>query len=316
MSSVCLLLCMAACQEVSGGDGDADHTESVVISDGDLELVAVKTFICYDDPSNLSTWLQGFGILASSPFWEVPLERDRDLDSIECIKSAQTCLEVFACGDLHSNQAPCDRFTENNFCEGDHQVGCQLVGYWFVTDCAAYGSECVENENTAWCAGPGAACDDETHVSRCDGNVLEFCSDGGIARSDCSNYNMVCAEGDGWAECRLNRNSPCDGKADGDYCDGDQIIYCRNGYPDMDWSGSCSFLVPGATCGEHPEQPGFITCLYDGSATLTQTCEGDVARICLGTQCREIDCSLFANGTCSYFEDLDFEKVECVATEK
>ena len=30
---------MAACQEVSGGDGDADHTESVVISDGDTLVV-------------------------------------------------------------------------------------------------------------------------------------------------------------------------------------------------------------------------------------------------------------------------------------
>lgn len=162
----------------------------------------------------------------------VPLSFDCAIVGLPCYSVAEAT--VF-CG----HDPGCQVNSPTLACSGSKATVCVpdksggMAGVTF--DCAAQGATCqpeIEDDDPSVCGQVGApACDGDTFVERCEGNVRVRCDHGRVVKYDCGIEARVCAhEGvgvDGFAYCREDLACPLGEFGEvHEYCEGEHVLFC------------------------------------------------------------------------------------------
>lgn len=202
--------------------------------------------------------------------------------------------------DAGTDGGECGSATVAGECDGTEVVFCQ-AGKAVRVDCAKIGSTCAVTDGRADCSNGdrAASCGDLTAKGTCDGAVLKYCDDSGIATSpreiNCAAYGQKCdptAGADGGADCVPQ--GPCGNVDDNGVCDANNLSFCQDG-------GLYTFDCGVDMC---QVQGGFADCFVTGASdgcgteTAAGRCDGKTRVSCqsgviareqcdtLGLECR------------------------------
>jgi hypothetical protein len=222
----------------------------------------------------------------------------------QCFKSkANGCAAVQEClGYTADLSGPCEPG-----CLGDVFSACddQLK---FTVNCGRLGLSCSTEHEECVKKPLGAACDDETYTTSCEGGAPKVClSVGETLGPTCADYDLTCGTG------ALSEEAACIGKGascmeevgsstsiyfdQGGTCSGDTLTTCVNG---GEHALDCKSLATGFTC-QSTGTSSFcgLDAACDPNAGLDATCDGDSVVVCNGGRVEKVDCKSLGFTGCS-----------------
>jgi hypothetical protein len=125
----------------------------------------------------------------------------------------------------------CDPTTFKPSCKGDDWVICSAEGGGLTTQsCSQGGTTCGLVNGSAECVGTGAACDQTTFMSTCDGTDFVSCTGGKSARFDCKSWDpsLTCSLSGGIFTPCTGAGTECTDSTS-DSCANGVITYCMWG---------------------------------------------------------------------------------------
>ena len=282
----------------AGQDGGGPSvTDGGVLQTGSLPMGFVKMSVCGGEEIDSGYMEARF---------QLHLARGaakRQFDQmLACMDRATTCDAVLRCVNADPSQT-CDPQTFMQQCEanGDRleceefDNGLNLVERTACRDDTNGNTSCnMSMDGYANCT--GNPCTDEGSY-RCQGAVRIGCSGGHERRTNCANMGRNCVAEGGRAFCAITGTSCM-----ADRCDGDVRIDCYEGMEGF--RVDCDEIVPGLTCVEREER---VRCGVPEGQEQCQAgqarCEGSIARVCIGGQWMDFDCSQFLNAGCQTVGD-------------
>ncbi len=170
------------------------------------------------------------------------------------------------------------------WCDGNNLVTCKSGSTAASQSC---GAGCVSMPPGVpdKCANPSGPCAGKQNGAWCDGSNLLMCSGGAVASTKPCPYGCQSMPAGTADLCKgaPAPSGPCSGKADGAWCDGDNLLQCKAGgvASSQSCANGCEQKPPGVSdiCKASPAAPGPCSTKVDGS-----WCDADKLLQCKGGQ--------------------------------
>lgn len=146
-------------------------------------------------------------------------------DYTGCLEAAgANCDDVTQCQPTIAGD-PCATVGEGSFCDGDLIVSCFAGSLEYMSDCAAWGLKCFEENDRAMCQGDGPSCLQGNE--RCEGVDAIICMGFREATFRCSDFveDRICEMRGERAECVV-QEPQCDPIATTATCENAELLFC------------------------------------------------------------------------------------------
>lgn len=290
--SVCLitaalLAATGACSDDGTGTGDPSSLSDSLPR---LSAACVMSSVCLGQ--SLSGCV-GYANTDDAPTMEGVARWSALAQQWPCLSAAKDCDDYWKCVNGGAKKE-CDN-SHKDRCEGNTLVACSYIGsgskkqHVVRTDCALQGGKCLQGANSPKCGFDACKGRDEL---RCSGDTLLWClykKEFSIP-FDCTLANKTCAKNycvdPGGASCTKSG------------CDGAKVKLCSK--DGAQYTGDCGWVSKDFVCYEDGSQLrcGMPKSEQSCQRTDSPTCDGSMAKICVGGRMHSVDCASFMSATC------------------
>lgn len=225
---------------------------------------------------------------------DADLIRKTYMERTNCLAKAKNCVDYYMCMSGVENKE-CEENFETH-CENEVIVGCNMLNMIQKMDCSTFGQKCIEDYGGFTCGDDSYSCSSELEET-CDGSKAFWCP--GDYREhpiaiDCAAYGYECKNG----MCADTGGIECEA----DKCNGQYLSKC---YRNLQTTYDCSRVSSDFVCSLNRFFDGEEQSICQKAKSEWEcdeegtTCEGDIAKVCVGGKLLEIDCSKFDGATCN-----------------